>query len=231
MANLFGKNVIYQAVRKVFTLLKRCKRNRPILSLLTIAIMTVMLLFLSTLLKQSAALDTSTILSNSQSSPAKTTTNNTNFVTYQNSTSGIKIQYPSDWLKESAAGTGVTFVLPAGNNNNPEQFLAKLNTTTIAGFPPNVPLKGMADGVLNGYKHFLPNFQLETYTNTTLGGNPAVRIVYMFTDSRHGDFKASDTATIKDNRLYVIQYYIQSPKYQNYLPILQKMLDSFEITK
>jgi len=203
--------------------------------------MTAMLLYLSTLSKQSAlvsAYSNAAALPNSQSSPAKTTTtNNTNFLTYQNPTSGIKIQYPSDWLKEAAAGTGVTFVLPAGNNNNsnnsnPEQFLAKLNTTAIAGFPPNVPLKGMADGVLNGYKHFLPNFQLESYMNTTLGGSPAVKIVYRFTDSRHGgDFKASDTATIKANRLYVIQYYVQSSKYQSYLPTLQKMLDSFEITK
>ena len=199
--------------------------------------MTAMLLSLSTLPKQSAlvsAYSNAAALPNSQSGPAKptTTTNNTNFLTYQNLTSGIKIQYPSDWLKEGAAGTGVTFILPAGNNSNPEQFLAKLNTTAIAGFPPNVPLKGMADGVLNGYKHFLPNFQLESYMNTTLGGSPAVKIVYRFTDPRHGgDFKASDTATIKDSRLYVIQYYVQSSKYQSYLPTLQKMLDSFEITK
>ena len=199
--------------------------------------MTAMLLSLSTLPKQSAlvsAYSNAAALPNSQSGPAKptTTTNNTNFLTYQNLTSGIKIQYPSDWLKEAAAGTGVTFILPAGNNSNPEQFLAKLNTTAIAGFPPNVPLKGMADGVLNGYKHFLPNFQLESYMNTTLGGSPAVKIVYRFTDPRNGgDFKASDTATIKANRLYVIQYYVQSSKYQSYLPTLQKMLDSFEITK
>lgn len=227
-------------------MLRHCKKSSQILSLLTIAIMTAMLLSLSTLPKQSAlvyALANTTALPNSQSSPAKTTTtttaNNTNFLTYQNPISGIKIQYPSGWLKEAAAGTGVTFVLPAGKNNNnnsnnstPEQFLAKLNTTAIAGFPPNVPLKGMADGVLNGYKHLLPNFQLESYMNTTLGGSPAVKIVYMFTDPRHGgDFKASDTATIKGNRLYVIQYYVQSSKYQSYLPTLQKMLDSFEVTK
>jgi eukaryotic-like serine/threonine-protein kinase len=205
--------------------------------------MTAMLLSLSTLPKQSAlvsAYSNAAALPNSQSGPAKpttTTTNNTNFLIYENLTSGIKIQYPSDWLKEAAAGTGVTFILPTGNNNNsnnsnPEQFLAKLNTTAIAGFPPNVPLKGMADGVLNGYKHFLPNFQLESYMNTTLGGSPAVKIVYRFTDPRNGgDFKASDTATIKESRLYVIQYYVQSSKYQSYLPTLQKMLDSFEITK
>jgi hypothetical protein len=90
------------------------KKNNPILYLLTIAIMTAMLLSLSTLSKQSAlvsAYSNAAALPNYQSSPVKTTTttNNTNFLTYQNLTSGIKIQYPSDWLKEAAAGTGCYF--------------------------------------------------------------------------------------------------------------------------
>jgi cell division protein ZapA (FtsZ GTPase activity inhibitor) len=84
-------------------MLRHCKKSNPILSLLTIAIMTAMLLSLSTLPKQSAfisALANTAALPNSQSSPAKTTTttaaaNNTNFLTYQNPISGIKIQYPS----------------------------------------------------------------------------------------------------------------------------------------
>src|ERR671938_1243324 len=76
-------------------------------------------------------------ISNSQNiSPSdNTTATNTtpaNFLTYENSTWGIKIQYPSDWVKQTS-GQGVTFaVQPNGTNNNNEnnlqqQFLAKLN--------------------------------------------------------------------------------------------------------
>jgi hypothetical protein len=44
------------------------------------------------------------------------------------------------------------------------------------------------------------------------------------------NFNATDIAIIKNDRLYVIQYYYTPPpKHQSYLPILQKMVDSFQI--
>ena len=80
-------------------------------------------------------------ISNSQNiSPSASTTaanaTSANFLTYENSTWGIKIQYPSNWVKQTS-GQGVTFaVLPNGTNgnneNNLQQFLAKLNLTSIA---------------------------------------------------------------------------------------------------
>ena len=118
------------------------------------------------------------------------------------------------------------------NNNNPEQFLAKLNLTSINGIPPNAPIKALADRIIGSYGQFLHNFQIQSYTNTTLGGNNnnAIKIVYSFTDPKNINFNATDIATIKNDRLYVIQYYYtQSPKHQSYLPILQKMVDSFQI--
>jgi len=169
-----------------------------------------------------------------QSATSNSTTNatatNAKFLTYENSTLGIKIQYPSNWTKQTAKG-GIAFVvLPTWDNNNPEQFLAKLNVTGIMGFPPNVPLKAMADRVIDGYKHFLRNFQIESYANSTLGSNNAIKIVYRYADPKNNSsFMATDIATIKSDRLYVIQYYAQSPKYQNYLPTLQKMVNSFQI--
>jgi hypothetical protein len=183
------------------------------------------------MLKQSALAqkNATTATTIAPSHVATKTTNN--FLTYENPTIGINMEYPPDWIK-NVTSQGVTFILPLKNNSsNPEQFLAKLDAFNVPGFPPNMPLKAMADGVLNGYKRSLPNFQLESYTNTTLGGNPGVKIVYMFTNSKEGNLKATDIATIKNNGLYVIQYYVQSPKYQNYLPILQKIAGSFTIKK
>jgi hypothetical protein len=180
-------------------------------------------------------------ISNSKSvSPSNSTTTATNapsanFITYENSTWGIKIQYPSNWEKQTS-GQGVTFiVLPNGTNGNSDrnvqQFLAKLNVTSIAGIPTNAPLKALSDRIVEGYIHFLSNFQLQAYTNTTLGGNNnAIKIVYSYKDPTNINFNATDIATIKNDRLYVIQYYYtQSPKYQSYLPTLQKMVNSFQI--
>jgi PsbP-like protein len=177
-------------------------------------------------------------ISNSSVSPSNGTTTATNaasmsFITYENSIWRIKIQYPSSWAKQTS-DQGVTFaVLPNGTNSNSDknlqEFLAKLNLTSIAGIPPNAPIKALADCIIDSYRRFLHNFQIESYTTTTLGGNNAIEIVYRYTDSKNVNFKATDIATIKNDRLYVIQYYAQLPKYQSYLPTLQKMVDSFQI--
>jgi eukaryotic-like serine/threonine-protein kinase len=174
----------------------------------------------------------SAIQPNPQNAVSNTTTAaDAKFLTYENSTLGIKIQYPSNWTKQTARG-GIAFVvLPTGSNNNPEQFLTKLNVTGIMGFPPNVPLKAMADRVIDGYRHFLRNFQIESFANSTLGGDNAIKIVYRYTDPKNNSsFMATDIATVKSDRLYVIQYYAQLPRIQSYLPTLQKMVDSLQIT-
>ncbi|MGB8032749.1 MAG: PsbP-related protein [Nitrososphaeraceae archaeon] len=210
------------------------KNNKIILSLLTIAAMVVLLMSSSSTLKQSALAQKNATTTIKPSPPPISTKPTGNFLTYENPAIGIKVQYPSDWLK-NATSQGVIFVLPNRNNtSNPEQFLAKLDAYNVPSFPSNIPLKTMADGVINGYKRTLPNFQLESYTNTTLAGNPAIKIIYTFMNSKGDNVKAADIGTIKNNRLYVIQYYIPTKyptKYQNYLPMLQKIVDSFTITK
>jgi len=78
---------------------------------------------------------------------------------------------------------------------------------------------------------FFVIFRLNHYANSTLGGNNAIKIVYRYADAKnHSSFMATDIATIKSDRLYVIQYYAQLPRIQGYLPTLQKMVDSFQIT-
>jgi eukaryotic-like serine/threonine-protein kinase len=179
------------------------------------------------------------VSSDSQNSTSNSTTatnvTSANFLTYENSTWGIKIQYPSNWVKQTS-GQGVTFaVLPNGTNgnneNNLQQFLAKLNLTSIAGVPTNAPLKALADRIVDSYRHLLHNFQIQSYSNTTLAGNNGIKIVYSYTDPKNTNFNATDIATIKNNRLYVIQYYyVQSSTYQDVLQTLQKMVNSFQIS-
>ena len=171
--------------------------------------------------------------SSNSSSAISTTKNSTSanagFLTYENTTLGMKMQYPSNWTKQTS-GRGVTFVIPLGKDS----FLAKLNASALVGFPANMTLKEMADRVITSYRHFLSGFQMQSYIgNATLAGNKAIKIVYTYTDPKNNKFGATDTATIKNNKLYVIQYYYytKSPKQQAYSQTLQKMIDSFQNTK
>jgi hypothetical protein len=131
----------------------------------------------------------------------------------------------------------VTFVVLANgtnyNNNNIQQpFLAKLSVTSVPGIRTNASLKEMTDNVVEGYRLTLTNFQIQSYANITLSGNNAIKISYSYTDPKNNGFKATDIVTIKNNTLYVIQYYyVQSPRQQTYLQTLQKMVNSFQIIR
>ena len=158
---------------------------------------------------------------------------NTAFLTYQNSTLGMKIQYPSNWTKQTTP-RGASFAVVLGRNTtNDENFLAKLNASALRGFPTNMTIKAMADRVVNSYRHFLPGFEIQSYNNASLAGNNAIKIVYTYTDPKNNSFSATDIATIKNDKLYVIQYYYytKSPKEQAYPQTLQKMVDSFQVVK
>ena len=181
-------------------------------------------------LAQKSSNSTSNRTTSTTATTTSKTATNAGFLTYENTTLGIKIQYPSNWTKQ-ASGRGVTFLVPLGGDN----FLAKLNASALVGFPTNMTIKAMADRVIGSYRHFLPGFQMQSYTgNVTLAGNNnAVKVVYAYEDSKNNKFSAADTATIKNNKLYVIQYYYytKSPKQQAYSQTLQKMVDSFQIIK
>jgi len=134
------------------------------LPLLAITIITIPLLFSSIFSEHQAPALTqkrvtpasNTRLSHTLNNNSVETTSNSDFLVYENFTFEIKIQYPSDWLKNTTE-QGVTFVLPV-ERKSPENFLAKLDATTIAGVPASASLKGLADGVLNGYRKSLPKF-------------------------------------------------------------------------
>jgi hypothetical protein len=200
------------------------------------------------LLPTNVALAQKNSTSSSNTPPAATATTkntgaNAGFLTYQNTTSGIKIQYPSNWTGQALierkggqiTGLGVAFALLFSQRNNisSNNILAKLNASALSGFPENMTLKSMGDRVIGSYRHFLNNFQLQSYTNATLAGNNAIKIVYAYADAKNNMFSGTDFATIKNNKLYVLQYYYytKSPKQQTYSQTLQKMVDSFQILK
>jgi hypothetical protein len=160
-------------------------------------------------------------------------------LTYQNSTYGIKIQYPSDWLyKESNASnssvqTVVTFVSPNLVTAAPigiDKSLAAL-TVAVQSIPfHNLPLNTYTNLNVNTLRQSEPGFQLLMSNDTTLAGgnNPAHKITYTVATG----LKTMAVYTIKGDKAFILEYITGSEAtYSSYLPIAQKMVDSFQITK
>ncbi len=75
-----------------------------------------------------------------------------------------------------------------------------------------------------------PGFDLKSYIrNTTLAGRPAYEINfdYSYLDNNK---KAIEIWTVKDDKVYIIDYVAYEHVYDMTLPSVQKMIDSFEIT-
>jgi lysyl-tRNA synthetase class II len=75
-----------------------------------------------------------------------------------------------------------------------------------------------------------PGFDLKSYArNATLAGSPAYQINfdYSYLDNNK---KAIEIWTVKDNKVYIIDYVAYERIYDVTVPVVQKMIGSFEIT-
>jgi hypothetical protein len=165
--------------------------------------------------------------------------NATSVSTYENRNYGIQIQYPSDWSIQESAASGIpiniaTFVSPIGPDSDPTAdvsiYLDKLHNSTTT---------------LNNYAHFVAfadyenrtsDFHafklLELSTNSlTLAGKPAYTLIGTDQNPSAGLQKLMEIGTIIGDKAYSVQYIADAPKYSDYLPIVQKMIDSLVIKK
>jgi serine/threonine-protein kinase len=156
----------------------------------------------------------------------------TSLPTYSNSTYGIKFQYPPNWDKVQN-GTKldtetdiVTFYPPASTSN------ASLDVSTDnISDERGVSVAQYSSEGLSDLKQSLKNFKLiESTTNNVLATLPAYKLVYTYLDG-NTILKDMEIGAIKGDKAYIITYEGGAGEYDKYLPSVQKMIDSFQITK
>jgi hypothetical protein len=156
----------------------------------------------------------------------------TNFITYENSTYGIKIQYPSNWdkqqngTKQDTETDIVTFFPHAGNSN------ASLDVIIDdISDEKGIPLTQYATDSLSDLKQSLKNFKLiGSTTNNILSGLPAYKSIYTYS-GENTIFKDIEIGTIKANKVYILTYEAGVNEYDRYLPTINELINSFQITK
>jgi hypothetical protein len=174
---------------------------------------------------------------------ATTTTSSSNFLLYENSTYGIRVQYPSDWELEETdydAGDGITDIirlfspLQGRIDDYSENIGVSKESNPVD--DENITLAEYADEVIDYYNDTLTDFNLvDLNTNTnnvTLSGFPAYKLVFtQSVENVDSSIKAMEVGTITPKKeAYFITYYGEdNGQYSKYLPIAQKMIDSFEI--
>jgi hypothetical protein len=157
-------------------------------------------------------------------------------LTYQNSSYGITMQYPANWTKDEEDSDPndnitniVTFVSPL--ENTADNYSENLGIG-LEFLVHNTTLDEYASSLITDYNNTITDFNLiELNTNITLGGgnNPAYGLLY--TDREDGtNYKTMEIGTIIGDRVFFIEYNAEENKYSNYLPTIQKMINSLQIT-
>ncbi|MGB7954302.1 MAG: PsbP-related protein [Candidatus Nitrosopolaris sp.] len=154
------------------------------------------------------------------------TTRNNSFLTYENnSTLGIKIQYPSSWERIEYDDEGVLFFSPSESNADKflENFSIKVTPSN------NMSLSELAKESIDNYGQQYIHFQLIGSKTITTDGKSAYLLKYTFTDKLFGKGMAMDIGTTNGHNAYVHSYFAEPAKFSNYLPTIKRMIESFAI--
>lgn len=156
--------------------------------------------------------------------------NSTNFLTYENPIFGIKMLYPTDWVKlenTSSPNKNSTLIdlVTFGPQSNTSLGKLVVKVDNISDIKP-INVSEYSNQIIGDLRQ---DFKVAEST-TTLAGLPAYEFVYTGAEE-NVDLKAMLVLTIKGDRAYIMSYFAEPEIFQSYLPKVQKMIDSFEILK
>jgi hypothetical protein len=144
------------------------------------------------------------------------------FQSYQNPTSGVSIQYPSDWQLLEESNDKQRFIKQEGF------VTADLNVENLD--ESVTTLSEYANTRVDELQAQRPEFQLISNEPIAISNKPAQKVVYTFEREEDGKTnKVMRIWSINEGKLYTLAYIAESSLYDRYLPAFQRMVDSFRI--
>jgi PsbP-like protein len=198
-------------------------------------------------LVQSSTLSSSSSESQTKNANNKNTTDNTssssNYMTYDNPILGIKMQYPANWsVQEYPYNNSAAYHVVAGFYS-PSKTASQLGNVSdrSSNFVPYLDIfvfssNGMSlnDIVQQRINNFLNNADFAIDNNqskpfTLKGNHPAYMLVYTLTVGGDEFFRKRQVWTVFEDKVYVITFTSQQAPSSNYIPIVDKMINTFEV--
>lgn len=150
------------------------------------------------------------------------------FKLYENTQLKLSIQYPSTWQKEERLNDFVTFLSPIVDSSD-YKSPAGLGVSSLT--VSNVSLNTIVNIHLKNMTNNLKDFQLIESSDTALADNRlAKKIIFTAMDNEEKK-QALQLITKNNDKVYLITYKAYIDQYEQYLPIIQKMLNSLVFFK
>ncbi|MGB6532101.1 MAG: HNH endonuclease signature motif containing protein, partial [Candidatus Nitrosopolaris sp.] len=149
--------------------------------------------------------------------------------TYENSTYGIKIQYPSYWRVEGASNSSVVASFYPQRDNASYVTVQIANLTT--NYTPDQYLNSLMRGDAADYKDFPEiRFTNNTTDNIVLAGYPGYLLNGTFRDPTSHSLRGfTNIGTIIGDKAYSVIYYSPAQAYPVYSTTYSQMIGSFEV--
>ena len=149
---------------------------------------------------------------------------------YESPVYGIRTQYPDGWeiviQGTSNSSLSLRFNSPLENDTDTFRENVRLVIGTV---PNNTALSNLTSATLTSYLELYPDLELVELSSTNLTNNavPAYKLVASTTQEGLDFMQIFAT---KEDKVYSIIYSSEKSRYYTYLPIIEKMISSFEVT-
>jgi len=149
----------------------------------------------------------------------------TAFITYENTKSGVVIKYPDAWAKlEYPSGDVLVTFMPDENN----VLMGAFNVSILKG--DLLDMESFKKRYMEPSYHMFKDIDISYENSTTLAGREAYTVLFTFSDSGH-KFKCLETWTLEKGNVYLLTYQAELSYYNEYISIVEEMVNSFEIAQ
>jgi serine/threonine-protein kinase len=147
------------------------------------------------------------------------------YLTYTNTTEGLRIMYPPDWEKmEAYMNTVVLFRSPPEDDSD----IFQENLNIVTGETEPMDIGDFTDANIDEIEQSFPGVEILERGSATLAGNPAKKVLFGLVQGQY-DLRLLQLYTIKGSTAYVITYTAEKDTYDEYLETAQTMINTFEI--
>jgi hypothetical protein len=152
-----------------------------------------------------------------------------NILVYESPAYGIRTQYPDGWeiIIQSTSPSSISLRFNSPQENDTDVFRENVvfEINTISN---NTALSNFTSATLISYLEAYPDLEFNELSSTNL--TSAAIPAYKLAASRTQDgLDFMQIFAIKEDKVYTILYSAERTRYSTFLPIVEEMIDSFEV--
>jgi hypothetical protein len=150
-------------------------------------------------------------------------------IVYESPVYGIRTQYPDGWdiIIQNTSNSSLSLRFNSPLQNDTDSFRENVRIV-IGSVSNNTALSNFTSATLTSYLELYPDLELIelSSTNLTSSAIPAYKLVGSRTQAGSNFMQIF---AIEEDKVYSIIYSSERSRYSTYLPIIEEMINSFEV--